>query len=769
MNINLTNVLKNDLTNGVNLLVGAGFSKLAVAGPQRSEVPTGNELRDELVAAFDVKGSQASLSLPKLYSILMAGAKKDTVTDYLTKRFKIKEFDQLYKNIKNIKIKNIITTNIDDLFYNIFADGREYVHDMIAHGPDRENDGAVNYMPIHGSVNYPERGYTFTAVDLASAYKSNISGHETLRFLLASAPTVIIGYSMEDPGILSMFENSTSMVRSIANRWYFTRTDDEGEHEYYRSLSLTPVIGGTKEFLELLGTMAPAAALPAKKLRNLDGLPQVSEISAQGLESYFRGDAPKWYDMYFDRIPRLQRFTSVLDRAMGGKNSLLLGVNYSGKTTILMQIATYLKKNTEDDIIFVDYLTAQRASHLVSSGASGYLIIDNCCSSVEGFNIAARSGRFTIVAADREFNYDISIQHLDTRKFEIQNISSLEERDLSTLYSSIPPSIRRKSLAVPKLNNNSLPFALEFIQQNINSLEGVNWQRRLIDDVKKINNDLSSILIMNCFVYNCRGAVSDELLCSFLGEYSERPFELMAALRSYLTETAHYASARGLVAASRQDFYIPRSNLFADQVVKFAPDADFRAMYRQFFRNVRSDVVPRWDNFRIAAYQVYYTKRVFPEWHDGKAFYDELFDRDQNYYDLQHAALYLSNKGQHKLAFSYIDDALQRSGNRVFSIRNTHAQVLFAANIHNAPSDEVAKQEVLESMKILRACLEGDRRSRNHAIVYGEQTLQIAKILGAGQAAPYLQLAKEALESEADKGTTRKIRDLVRDLARVPR
>ncbi|MBZ9726888.1 SIR2 family protein [Mesorhizobium sp. CO1-1-11] len=769
MNTDLTNILKNDLTNGVNLLVGAGFSKLAVAGPKRAEVPTGNGLRDELVAAFDIKGGQALLPLPKLYSILMAGAKRDAVIDHLTSRFQIKGFDDLYRNLENIKIKNVITTNIDDLFYNIFAGGRAYVHDMIAHGPDRENDGAVNYLPIHGSVKHPERGYTFTAVDLASAYKSNISGHETLKFLLASAPTIIIGYSMEDPGVLSMFENSTSLARSTANRWYLTRTSDEGEHEYYRSLGLTPVIGGTKEFLELLGTMAPATVTSARKLRKLDGLPQVSEISAQGLESYFRGDAPKWYDMYFDRIPHLQRFAAVLDRAIGGKNSLLLGVNYSGKTTMLMQLATYLKKNTETDIIFVDYLTAERANHLVGSGAGGYLIVDNCCSSIDGFNIAARSGKFTIVAADREFNYDISIQHLDTKNFHIHNISSLDERDLATLYSAIPPAIRRNPLVVPRLNNNSKPFALEFVQQNISYVEGRNWQKRLIEDVKKINSELSNILIMNCFVYNCRGAISDELLCSFLGEYSQRPFELMAALRSYLTETAAYASAKGLVAASRQDFYVPRSNLFADQVVKFAPDVDFSAMYRQFFRNVRSDVVPRWDNFRIAAYQVYYTKRVFPEWRDGKAFYDELFDRDQNYYDLQHAALYLSNKGQHKLAFSYIDDALQRSRNRVFSIRNTHAQVLFAANIHNAPSDDVAKQEVLESMQILRACLEGDRRSRNHAIVYGEQTLRIAKVLGAGHAAPYLQLAKEALEAEADKGATKKIRDLVRDLARLPR
>lgn len=766
MTTDLTNILKNDLANGVNLLVGAGFSRLAKAGPKRTTTPTGNGLRDELVEAFDIKGSQASLPLPKLYSILMAGAKREAVVEYLTQRFKVKSIDPLYENLKNLKIKNVITTNIDDLFYNIYSKGQDYIHDMIAHGPDRHNEGAINYLPIHGSVNYPERGYTFTAVDLAGAYKSNISGHETLRYLLSSAPTIIIGYSMEDPGILSMFENSTSMVKSTANRWYFTRGTDEGEHDYYRSLGLTPFIGGTQEFLELLGTMAPASVDSTKRPRKLEGLPQVSEISAQSMEAYFSGDAPKWYDMYFDRIPHLERFSTILNRAIGGKNSLILGVNYSGKTTLLMQIAAYLKNNTDADIIFVDYLTAERASHLVNSGNGGYLIIDNCCSSVEGFNIAAKSGKFIIVAADREFNYDISIQHISTKGFAIENISSLADQDFPTIYKSIPSSIRNKTLKVPVLNNKSNPFALEFVQQNIKYSEGRNWQKRLIEDVKKIDNDLLKILIMNCFVYNCRGAISDELVCSFLGEYSKRPFELMTKLRSYLTEVSAYVAAKGLVAAARQDFYIPRSNLFADQVVKLAPDEDFRGMYRQFFRNVRSDVVPRWDNFRISAYQVYYTKRVFPEWKDGRAFYDELFDRDQNYYDLQHAALYLSNKGQHKLAFSYIDDALQRSGNRIFSIRNTHAQVLFAANIHNAPSNEVARQEVFESMRILTACLEGDRRSRNHAIVYGEQSLQIASVLGAKHAGAYLPVAKKALEAEADKGATRKIRDLLREIAR---
>lgn len=273
---------------------------------------------------------------------------------------------------------------------------------------------------------------------------------------------------------------------------------------------------------------------------------------------------------------------------------------------------------------------------------------------------------------------------------------------------------------------------------------------------------------MNCFVHSCRGAISDELLCSFMGEYSSRPFDLMNRLRSYLTETTGYVGARGLVSSSfKMDFYVPRSNLFADQVVRLSPDEDFRAVYRQFFRNVRSDVVPRWDNFRISAYQVYYTKRAYPEWKDGQDFYDELFDRDHNYYDLQHAALYLSSKAQHKLAFSYIDRALQLSRNKVFSIRNTHAQVLFAANIHNSPADEDAKREVLESMKILQACLEDDRRSRNHAIVYGEQTLQIARVLGNEVASPFVGLAKKSLEAEAEKGSTWKIRDLVRNLARL--
>lgn len=765
---NKIHILKNDLQNGVNLLVGAGFSVLAKSSLKGDRLPVGDALRDELVAALEIIGGQSSLPLPKLYSILMAGPKRQSAIDYLTKRFKVRSFDPSYENLKNIKIKNVITTNIDDLFYKIFDVGRDYVHDMVQYGPDRANDGAINYLPLHGSVSYPERGYIFTSTDLAVAYKNNISGHETLKFLLASAPTVIIGYSMEDPGVLSMFENEGVRSTSQATRWYFTRSKDEGEHEYYRSLGLTPIIGGTAEFLDILGTLTPNTVVSPINMRRLNGLPQISEVSAQRLESYFYGDSPKWYDMYFDRVPPLSRFTETLNRSLGGKNSLLLGVNYSGKTTMLMQIAAYLRKHTSHDITFVDYLTPERATHLVKSGATGHLIIDNCCSSVQGFNIAAKSGKFTIVAADREFNYDVSMQHLHMKGFQINNISGLDDQDVATIYGAIPESIRKRSMKVPQLNNDAKPFALEFVQENVNYAEGRNWQKRLLDEVRNLNVDLSNLLIMSCFVHCCRGAISDELVCSFMGEYSSRPFDLMNRLRTYLTESSGYPAAQGLVpVATSMDFYVPRSNLFADQVVRHASDEDFSAMYRQFFRNVRSDVVPRWDNFRVAAYQVHYTKRVYPEWKDGQDFYDELFNRDQNYYDLQHAALYLSSKGQHILAFSYIDKALQLSRNKVFSIRNTHAQVLFAANIHNAPSDEGAKLEVLESMKILKACLEDDRRSRNHAIVYAEQTIRIAQVLGHGVALPFVPLATESIRVEMEKSATWKIRRLLRDLGRL--
>jgi hypothetical protein len=766
---NQIHILKNDLRNGVNLLVGAGFSIFANGGPKGRDLPVGNALRDELVSALKITGGQSTLPLPKLYSILMAGPKKQDAINYLTKRFKVNVFDKAYENIKNIKINNLMTTNIDDLFYKIFDGCREYIHDMIQYGPDRENDGAINYLPLHGSVNYPERGYVFTSTDLAAAYKSNISGHETLKFLLASAPTVIIGYSMEDPGVLSMFENEGLSSAGQAARWYFTRSDDEGEHEYYRSLGLTPIIGGTKEFLNILGELKPNPEGLSKKQRKTDGLPQLSEISAQGLESYFRGDAPKWYDMYFDRVPALSRFSEILNRSLGGKNSLLLGVNYSGKTTMLMQIAAYLKKHTSDDITFVDYLTPERATHLVKSGASGHLLVDNCCSSVQGFNIAAKSGQFVIVATDREFNYDVSMQHLHLRGFKISNISGLSDQDTAVIYGAIPASIKKPSMKIPHLNNDAKPFALEFVQENVNYAEGSNWQKRLLSDIRKIDVNLSRMLIMSCFVHCCRGGISDELLCSFMGDYtSGRPFELMNRLRAYLTETPGYPAAQGLLpVTANMDFYVPRSNLFSDQVVRVASDNDFKSMYNQFFRNVRSDVIPRWNNFRISAYQVYYTKRAYPEWKDGKNFYDELFNRDQNYYDLQHASLYLSSKGQHALAFLYIDKALQLSRNKVFSIRNTHAQVLFAANINNAPADERAEREVMDSMKILKGCLEDDRRSRNHAIVYAEQTIQIAEVIGRRVALPFIPLATKAIAAEMEKGTTWKIRKLARDLARL--
>lgn len=116
MKINNEYSFKAALSKGINLFLGAGFSVLA-KDKHGQRLPLGGELLKELTNIFK---KSDRLSLAQVSSIL-ENTKKDEFYDYLVERFAVKEFDLLYYNLNKINIRNIFTTNIDDLIPNIIS------------------------------------------------------------------------------------------------------------------------------------------------------------------------------------------------------------------------------------------------------------------------------------------------------------------------------------------------------------------------------------------------------------------------------------------------------------------------------------------------------------------------------------------------------------------------------------------------------------------------------------------------------------------------
>jgi len=760
-------IFKNDLKGKLNLLLGAGFSVYA-RSDSGGAIPLGSQLRDEIALNFDVPNAQKNLPLPRLCSIILATPRAKELRDFLTARFRVSNYDERYDLVRKLELNTIISTNIDDLLYCIFENDTRYIHDAIESGPDLNSKSAIQYLPIHGNVRHPERKYIFSSMEIAGAYSRDTPSHESLRYNLRGCPTVIVGYSMEDAGVLSMFEggSKTGPMEAHPNRWIFCHNPQEGELDYWRSIGLEPIVGSTELFFNAIeNTPKTIVRNNETEGRVVEGIPSAAKVTAQSIDSYFLGGAPKWYDVFYNRLAKTEHFQTLLENCLSGQSTIALGVNYSGKTTVLMQLAAELVKVTDSHILFADYISAGQAKKFASTNDETIILLDNFCSSIDAFNLLMTNSKITVIAADRDFNYDTGFQAIRSGNASIIDISSLSENDMASIFSTIPKSIRRNNFRIPKLNNNEKPFAQEFVEANVVSQSHLNWEARLLRELTDIEPELAELLIMNCFVHNCRGGVSDELVCSYFADYSAAPFKKLERLKGLVSEKVHFDE---YVRSDAVDFYIPRSNYFSDKIVKICDDETLAIVFKKLFQNVRSERMPRYSNFRKSAYQVYYTRRVFKDWREGMQFYEALFAQYGNYYDLQHASLYLSHVGKNKEAFYYVEKALDLSGHKVLSIRNTHARILFQANIANSYTDGDARQAVFDSMDILRTCLNSDNRTRNHAILFAEQTVEIHNKLGAGFSDPYYLQAKDALKAETEKGQmTRRISYINRQLQRI--
>ena len=99
--------LLKDLSGEINLFTGAGFSVLA-NNYEDKPLPIGEELANELNDFCKNHGSQSiipNLNLSRIYSIANIQYKEE-LADFMTQKYKVKNFSNIYYNLNSLKIKN---------------------------------------------------------------------------------------------------------------------------------------------------------------------------------------------------------------------------------------------------------------------------------------------------------------------------------------------------------------------------------------------------------------------------------------------------------------------------------------------------------------------------------------------------------------------------------------------------------------------------------------------------------------------------------------
>lgn len=410
-----------------------------------------------------------------------------------------------------------------------------------------------------------------------------------------------------------------------------------------------------------------------------------------------------------------------------------------------MQVAAELEFNGHK--LVPENLTKEKAEFLVNKlqGESAVVFVDDFGDDIDAFNALLGHPNITAVGFEREYYYEIISHRLAKDNTNFINVTELNPFDIQQIYSRIPSKVRNIPYIIPKVEGNSDPSVFEIIEANTSTPSLRSRFQSVLRQLEKQKPILEDLLIMIAYVHACRVPVSFDMAFSFLRGRVKNYEEIYSLVKDLGLMLSDYA---GSMVDEEQDYYVARSTYMADAILNEVTHKSFKRVFLTFHKNVSAFRVNRFDVFKRKAFDAKHVRMAFEKWQEGKAFYDGIYSRDNSPYLLQQCALYLLGKRQYKEAFQEIDKAVTLTANKIPSIRNTHAVVLFKTNIGIQNTDGTVIRTLRQSMDILEECYADDKRKTYHAITFASQALSYYQSYPDSQGVEYLQTAQDWLKEE---------------------
>ena len=368
----------------------------------------------------------------------------------------------------------------------------------------------------------------------------------------------------------------------------------------------------------------------------------------------------------------------------------------------------------------------------VGSYEKALCFIDNFADYIDAFSIFVDADNVTVVGFEREYNFEMASHKVDRSKIQFLDITDLSERDLQEIFQRIPTQVRVDSFLQPDIEEGYAPSLYEVIENNIVGAASLDTRyANALRDLMKRDQVLHDLFLMCCYVHSCRTPVSFDMAYAFLRGYVG---DWKDAMHKIETLGALLTDCSSPLVDSNQDHYVPRSVIISEVVIKQAHGHSLKRMLLKFHEEVSPIRICQYNIFKRKAFDAALANRAFPNPEDGKSFYERMYLRDQSPYLLQQGALYLSKKEYQKEAFEWIDEAIEKSKGRIQSIKNTHAVLLFKANINLSGDSDIIIRTLKQSMDILAQCYKNDRRKAYHAITFADQALKYWERFGNYQA-----------------------------------
>lgn len=741
------------LEEGFNLFLGPAFTDLALDKNGKS-LPNHQELALELVDCFKLPKSLAS-DLAQVCTVI-SSTHSDELKSYLIQRFTVSKWNNKYDVLDYLPISSIITVGIDNLLFKVFENSRNnYLNNVNANGPSFRDRKSVDFIPLQGTILDGKNSYNFgpSAITIMVALDPDRWNVITEKF--SNKPTIFLGFQVNDLPILQSLRFSSSSRKS-KDRWIVldSSQSEEGMVKLLEALGFQIITSSLEEILDYSTAFAKSNSslinsngiLTSKELFPEESIPELNSISVRPIMDFYRGSPPQWSDIYLGNIHRTSHFNKTKNHINGGRSIAMIGIPGCGKTTLLMQLA--VEDFSRNYKLVIQSVTLEKA-RLINNrlqGARALIFLDNFTDSLEAFEYLASQSNIQIIGSDRDYNFGIVNHRIDRSKYEIINITDLSPADIQECFNALPESVRRRNFSKPHTSQGVEPSIFEIMQENV---IGSNLKSRFISVLKNLsvsNPKLCELLVVICYLGKARTPATTDILLSYTRDFASGYDELYEMCE----QLGHMISEGGgafQLLNEDQDFFSPRSLILSEAVIDNASGKMLQIVLNRFLKNVSPYRINRYDVFRRSAFDHRIISKAFPIPEEGMKFYEELYNRDDTPYTLQQEALYLSGKERYTDAFRIIDKAVADSGGRIWSIRNSHAIILFKANIdrHNQPN---AREALKQSMKILEECYRWDKKRPFHALTFADQALRYHRIYGDSDAHRYLEQALNWLSDE---------------------
>ena len=718
------NLFKDALQQGINLFCGAGFSveSFDIKG---NKLPVGNELLKELENDFPiVKGySNLSRACTKLIR-----TDKQSFYSFLDQRFNVKGYDEKYMVLTKIKIVNIYTTNIDDLFFKIYERSHEsvYLNDCSEKGQSYNDKFAVHYFPLHGCIRN-SRDYVFGATEIASAFsqRGNEKSWENLANDASKHPILFWGWNFEDAGPIEAMYGNGNNIDNNTKRWVLLKDPDEETLDYLKSLKFNIIVGDTAGMLDYLSEFADSIKRVEQadvnnevddneSLRNYVIPSNDNNLTSYPLKKFFLEYTPTWSHIYSHDIPKTINYKKVEDSIASNKDTIIMGIRGSGKTTLMMQLLVdYTTQKLKHFLIAPSVEQAENYLGILGAKRS-ILFVDDCFRDTYALKLLLERKNVQVVGFDRDFNYERQYHQIKKLSFNPIDITEISNEDAQSIVDAIPTELKRVHAGTKNFTND--PTILNILAMNLKPIKF-----KFIQDFYKKDDVAAKVFVMISYVHACGTPCSFDMIYSFLGDdkYSwEEMYDIVERAGGLIKDASQWLSEYNIM-DEIQNYYQCRSRFLAEKIISSIPKGDriFAEVLNEFTTYVPIYKICSYDKFKRNAYDSDFVCKAFTNIDEGADFYEMCVKKDENEYIYQQAALYFAKQKDYKKAFKWIERAQNLSHYNRFSIDSTYAQIYFDVNLR------INREQTESALDILKNCCENDKRNSVHFASFAKRVI----------------------------------------------